>query len=284
MFRNLFFGLEKRVLAPRNFVLSQKSFISRTYESRFHYRSNIFGNTHGFIKSCGHDQKLAINLQNLERNWSFEQRCGFAGRQKGLKRWKYKHEPRRIQTAVGRRMDIFYPKGARAVRIRLIQNSRGNVIYDPILKRFMVFYYKQGVQVFRGFSAVGSKFEIARSKALSFARQMAEEYYNRLLKRPVRLQDAKPLESNIINYDLKLQPDCNLSGVRGVFFDAKTSSWVVRYNDAGVRKYKFFSTTEFGFQTAYTNAIDFLKFSLYRNHQFLHRRHRVKKGRPAFKT
>ncbi|KAK1933162.1 hypothetical protein X943_002453 [Babesia divergens] len=208
----------------------------------------------------------------------------FAGRQRGLKRRKSKKEPRRIQQAVGRRLELFYPKRARRTRIRLVQNSRGNLIYDPILNRFLVVYYKQGVQVFRQFTAKGSRFEIARSRAIAFARQMANEHLKRFAARPNATPDgAQPVGTNIINMDQKLQPDCNLSGVRGVFFDAKTGAWVAVYKDAGIRKYRLFPTKQLGFQTSYTQAIEFLRFTLYRNHQFLHRRTRTRKNRPVLK-
>ncbi|ORM42367.1 uncharacterized protein BXIN_1109 [Babesia sp. Xinjiang] len=209
----------------------------------------------------------------------------FAGRQRGLKRRKSKKEPRRIQQAVGRRLELFYPKGARKTRVRLIQNSRGNVVFDPVLRRFLVIYYKQGVQVFRQFRAVGSKFEIARSRAIAFARQMATEHLRRYNARPGAVDGSvtDPIGSNWINLENKLQPDCNLSGVRGVFFDTKTSAWAVAYKDAGVRKYRLFPTRELGFQNSYTQAVDFLRFALYRNHQFLHRRTRTRKNRPILK-
>ncbi|CDR97205.1 hypothetical protein, conserved [Babesia bigemina] len=217
--------------------------------------------------------------------WLAEQVRHFAGRQRGLKRRKSKSEPRRIQRAVGRRLELFYPKRARRTRIRLVQNSRGNVIFDPVLRRFLVVYYKQGVQVFRQFRATGSRFEIARSRAIAFARQMAEEHLRRYRARPGASDDAlpSPVGSNIINLENKLQPDCNLSGVRGVFFDAKSGAWVAVYKDAGVRKYRLFPTRELGFQNSYSQAVEFLRFALYRNHQFLHRRTRTRKNRPALK-
>eukprot|EP00371_Babesia_bovis_P002893 XP_001611540.1 hypothetical protein [Babesia bovis T2Bo] len=217
--------------------------------------------------------------------WNHVQCRQFAGRQRGLKRRKTKKEPRRIQQAVGRRLELFYPKKARKTRIRLIQNSRGNVIYDPVLKRFLVMYYKQGVQVFRQFRAKGSKFEIAKSRAIAFARQMAEEHLRRYTARPGVTESTipNPVGSNVINLESKLQPDCNLSGVRGVFFDDKTSAWAVSYKDAGVRKYRLFPTLDLGFQNSYTQAVEFLRFTLYRNHQFLHRRTRTRKNRPILK-
>ncbi|GFE53040.1 transcription factor with AP2 domain(s) [Babesia ovis] len=217
--------------------------------------------------------------------WLNIQARQFAGRQRGLKRRKSKKEPRRIQQAVGRRLELFYPKGARKTRVRLVQNSRGNVVYDPVLRRFLVMYYKQGVQVFRQFRARGSRFEIARSRAIAFARQMAEEYLRRYSTRPGVVDGSvpSPVGSNIINLENKLQPDCNLSGVRGVFFDTKTSAWAVSYKDAGVRKYRLFPTRELGFQNSYTQAVEFLRFALYRNHQFLHRRTRTRKNRPILK-
>ncbi|KAK1444840.1 AP2 [Babesia gibsoni] len=230
-------------------------------------------------------QSAAYKAPCISLPWMLMPLRGFAGRQRGLKRRKTKKEPRQIQQAVGRRLELFYPKKARRTRIRLVQNSRGNVIYDPVLHRFMVVYYKQGVQVFRQFRAKGSKFEIARSRALSFARQMAAEHLRRYASRPGMGPDLdpQPIGTNIINMDSKLQPDCNLSGVRGVFFDAKTGAWVAAYKDAGVRKYRLFPTKQLGFQTSYTQAIDFLRFCLYRNHQFLHRKTRTRKNRPTLK-
>uniref|UniRef100_A0A1E1XGZ0 AP2/ERF domain-containing protein n=1 Tax=Amblyomma aureolatum TaxID=187763 RepID=A0A1E1XGZ0_9ACAR len=218
-------------------------------------------------------------------SWSLVHSRGFAGRQRGLKRRKSKKEPRRIQQAVGRRLELFYPKGARKTRVRLVQNSRGNVVFDPVLRRFLVVYYKQGVQVFRQFRAHGSRFEIARSRAIAFARQMADDHLRRYNARPASAERSptSPIGSNIINLDDKLQPDCNLSGVRGVFFDTKSSSWAAAYKEAGVRKYRLFPTRDLGFQTSYTQAIEFLRFTLYRNHQFLHRRTRTRKNRPVLK-
>ncbi|KAK2197996.1 AP2-ERF domain [Babesia duncani] len=206
-------------------------------------------------------------------------------RQRGLKRRKSKKEPKRIQEAVGRRLELFYPAKARPIRIRLVQNSRGNVIFDPVFRKFRVMYYKQGIQVFRSF---GGKFELARSKAIAFANQMADVYRERLLNYMSKYQgddsskdmQPSPLESNIINYKLKLQPDCNLSGLRGVFFNDKIGCWVVGFKEAGVRKYREFSVHTLGFQEAYCEAINFARFSLYRNHQFQLKRHRVRKNRP----
>ncbi|GIX61656.1 transcription factor with AP2 domain, putative [Babesia caballi] len=217
--------------------------------------------------------------------WAAVQLRPFAGRQRGLKRRKNKKEPRRIQQAVGRRLELFYPKGARKTRVRLVQNARGNVVFDPVLRRFLVVYYKQGVQVFRQFRAHGSRFEIARSRAIAFARQMAEEHLRRYNARPgaANGQAVAPVGSNIINLESKLQPDCNLSGVRGVFFDAKSGAWAAVYKDAGLRKYRLFPTRELGFQSSYAQAVEFLRFALYRNHQFLHRRTRTRKNRPVLK-
>ncbi|UKJ89270.1 hypothetical protein MACJ_002518 [Theileria orientalis] len=224
---------------------------------------------------------------NVRENYIYSQKCHFAGRQRGLKRRKHKKETRRIQTSLGRRLELFYPKKAKKVRIRLVQNSRGNLIYDPVQKKFYVFYYKQGTQVFRSFRASGGKFEIAKAKAVNFARQMGDFYNKKLLQiqskyKTYYLDNIKG-DCETINYNLKLQPDCNLSGVRGVFFDGKKSSWVVAYNEHGVRKYKFFDLNELGFQNSYTEALDFLRFQLFKNHKFLHRRHRTRKNRPILK-
>uniref|UniRef100_A0A3B0MSD0 AP2 domain containing protein, putative n=1 Tax=Theileria annulata TaxID=5874 RepID=A0A3B0MSD0_THEAN len=276
----------------------------------FNYSNiNKFAFSHNFLKYStiinGIDFKSHVytnfipkHVNNKEYKYLFLQKKYFAGRQRGLKRRKSKKEPRRIQIALGRRLELFWPKKRRKVRIRLVQNSRGNLIYDPVLKKFLVFYYKQGTQVFRGFRARGAKYELGRSKALSFARQMADYYVRRYtnikdkfnvgdsadnFKEPGATSNMYLNDDHIINYNLKLQPDCNLSGVRGIFFDNKTSSWVVKFNEFGVRKYKFFSTNEFGFQDSYKNAVDFLRFQLYKNHQFLHRRHRTRKNRPILK-
>nr|PVC54443.1 hypothetical protein MACL_00003074 [Theileria orientalis] len=224
---------------------------------------------------------------NTGSNYMYNQKCHFAGRQRGLKRRKHKKETRRIQTSLGRRLELFYPKKAKQVRIRLVQNARGNLIYDPVLKKFYVFYYKQGTQVFRSFRAQGGKFEIAKAKAVNFARQMGDFYNKKMIEIKSKYKgyylDNIKGDCETINYNLKLQPDCNLSGVRGVFFDGKKSSWVVAYNEHGVRKYKFFDLNELGFQNSYTEALDFLRFQLFKNHKFLHRRHRTRKNRPIFK-
>ncbi|EAN30768.1 hypothetical protein TpMuguga_03g00032 [Theileria parva strain Muguga] len=283
-------------ITPLNFPKLTRNLINSNVNKLFYNNFRRISTFPGIHSKSNFYANFTQNSLN-ELNHLLIQKKNFAGRQRGLKRRKSKKEPRRIQHSLGRRLELFWPKKRRKLRIRLVQNARGNVIYDPVLKKFLVFYYKQGTQVFRGFRANGNKFELAKAKALNFARQMTQYYtqrYNKIIEKfhtHTETTDGKTMDGNtnhsvvtrdVINYNVKLQPDCNLSGVRGIFFDVKTSSWVVKFVDSGVRKYKFFST-ELGFGNSYTNAVEFLRFQLYRNHQFLHRRHRTRKNRPILK-
>lgn len=239
--------------------------------------NTIFGSS----ITCGiltHIRKYPFQLLQLHE---------FSGRKGGLKRKKANKLEVKVQRSLGRRMEFYHPTKKKRKRIRLVQNSRGNLVYDSIINRFLVVYYKQGMQVFRPFSTRNNRFELARTKSITLARQLSEKYYKFDTHSHVSVGTTKDTEndvgriknSNIINMDERLRPDVSSSGVRGVIFDSDDKSWVVHFNEAGTRKYRKFNIDSLGFQNAYTSAIAFKRFKLLQYHQFLPMRQRYRRGR-----
>eukprot|EP00435_Cladocopium_sp_Y103_P057197 s1141_g19.t1 len=141
------------------------------------------------------------------------QQVRFAGRKLGLKR-KRKNSRTRPE-ALERSQELRY------------ENSRRHVIYDHRMKKWMVMWYRNGMQVFRWFTAKGSRFEsggwVARTRAILFYKQ---------LQLGGKLGTPKP--------------DQCRSGVRGVFFDKQEKSWVARWSNCGMKTYAMFNTEEIG--------------------------------------
>lgn len=155
------------------------------------------------------------------------------------------------QKGLGKRMEFYWEKRAHRTRVPMYENSRRHVIFDHSRRRWMVMWYRHGMQVFRTFKARGGKFEQGRAHAILFFKELDRA---RKLGRP--------------------KPDQCRSGVRGVFFDKDERSWVARWNDCGLKKYAMYSTVEMGFAEAYKAAVHTRIQTLRQNHQFVMQRTR----------
>lgn len=166
------------------------------------------------------------------------------------------------QKGLGKRMEMYWPSQQHRTRVPLYENSRGHVIWDDRLSRWMVMWYRHGMQVFRTFSCRDkSKFEQSRMRAILFYQQL--QNYGKL---------GKP------------KPDQCRSGVRGVFFDKEERSWVSRWSDSGLKKYAVFSTEEKGFAEAYSAAVKTRVQTVRQNHQFIFQRTRWRGKRQPLGT
>eukprot|EP00931_Biecheleriopsis_adriatica_P006870 TRINITY_DN108213_c0_g1_i1.p1 TRINITY_DN108213_c0_g1~~TRINITY_DN108213_c0_g1_i1.p1 ORF type:complete len:295 (+),score=36.97 TRINITY_DN108213_c0_g1_i1:101-886(+) len=188
-------------------------------------------------------------------------RC--AGRKGGYKRKKKAMRTRTVhQRGLGKRMEFFWPQhDAHRTRVPLYENSRRHVIWDHRMKKWMVMWYRHGIQVFRSFSAKGSKFEQGRARAILFFQQL--QNYGKL---------GRP------------KPDQCRSGVRGVYFDKEEKAWVARWSNCGMKTHAVFGTQELGFQTAYREAVRTRVQSVRQNHQFMFQRTRWKGQRRPLGT
>ncbi|KAL8440263.1 hypothetical protein Efla_004959 [Eimeria flavescens] len=206
----------------------------------------------------------------------------FGGRAGGLKRRKRRRDPGVLQqSGRGRRLEFFWPRGQRLLRIPLQQNSRPSLIYDLRFRRFLCRWTSNGQHVFRPFNCrsrpsgrdggrgVGvagaafghvrdGGFEGARAKALVLLRQ---------LQRQGKL-DAS-LEST-----QRTKPEINRSGVRGVYFEPEERLWVAVWKEAGLRRFRAFSAVDMGFQAAYQAAVAVRRQQLAANYEFCMQRHR----------
>lgn len=179
-----------------------------------------------------------------------QSRC-FAGRAGGFKRKKKASRPRTIhQQGLGKRMEMFWPGKFRSA-VPMYENSRRHLIYAHHLKRWMVMWYRHGMQVFRTFPGRQGKFEQGRMCAMLFYEQ---------------LKDAGKLGSP--------KPDQCRSGVRGVFFDKEERSWVARWKSCGLPKYAVFSTEKMGFQKSYQEAVSARTQNMRQEHAFMFQRTR----------
>ncbi|SBT82218.1 transcription factor with AP2 domain(s), putative [Plasmodium ovale] len=213
----------------------------------------------------------------------------FSGRSGGLKRKKKRKDERVVNTCSGKRLEFFYPKKKRRQRIGLIQNSRKNIVYDNILKRFLVYYYKQGIQVFRSFSCKKKKnFESARNKAIILSKQYDKKYNKqkendeKSNNRPLSINDNTNLMTkydNDLRKQIKIIPDKNKSGYRGVFYDPSQHAYICTYNEAGVRKYQIFKIQNSDYLEAYNLAVMCRRYKLFKNYQFVSQRNRIRSGR-----
>lgn len=181
------------------------------------------------------------------------QQVRFAGRKLGMKRKRKNSRTRTVhQKGLGKRMEMYWPvHDMHRMRIPMYENSRRHVIYDHRMKKWMVMWYRHGMQVFRWFSAKGSSFESARTRAILFFKQ---------LQLGGKLGTPKP--------------DQCRSGVRGVFFDKQEKSWVARWSNCGMKTYAMFNTEEMPFQEAYKRAVTTRIQNVRQNHQFLFQRTR----------
>ncbi|KJP90101.1 hypothetical protein AK88_00270 [Plasmodium fragile] len=213
----------------------------------------------------------------------------FSGRSGGLKRRKKRKDERVINTCAGKRLEFFYPKKKRRQRIGLIQNSRKNIVYDNVLKRFLVYYYKQGIQVFRSFSCKKKrKFETARNKAIILSKQYNKKYSKQIEKEqrahktPLNINDSSNLSAKYdhnVTRNVKIVPDRNKSGYRGVFYDSSEHAYICVYNEAGIRKFQIFKIQNNDYLEAYNLAVMCRRYKLFKNFQFVSQRNRIRSGR-----
>lgn len=168
-----------------------------------------------------------------------------------------------LQTGLAKRMEFYWPRRARRTRLPLYQNSRQNVVYDHRFKRWMVMWYRHGIQVFKSFSHHGraERFEKARMEALALHRQLE---LSGKLGRP--------------------GPDKCMSGVRGVGYDKEQKAWTCWWSESGVRRFRIFTVKDFGFDTAYKMAVEARTEKLRENFQFVMQRNRWRSGRQPLGT
>lgn len=184
------------------------------------------------------------------------QQVRFAGRIGGCKRKKKGDMSRTVhQKGLGKRMEMFWPKDGHRTRTPFYENSRRHVIWDHRLRRWMVMWYRHGIQVFKTFSARGGsiKFEQSRMRAIIFFQQLQN---SGKLGRP--------------------KPDVCRSGVRGVYFDKDERAWVARVRHQGLRTHTVFSTQELGFEQAFKDAVRTRVQKVRDQHQFYLQRTRWK--------
>ncbi|CAD2103641.1 transcription factor with AP2 domain(s), putative [Plasmodium vinckei brucechwatti] len=257
-----------------NYTISNNHFIYPKYNSLF---------VNGFVNNINNNVGLYYG------NIFYKDKMFFSGRSGGLKRKKRRKDERVINTCSAKRLEFFYPKKKRRQRVGLIQNSRKNIVYDNVLKRFLVYYYKQGIQVFRSFSCKKKRnFESARNKAIILSKQ-----YNQKYTKQRNLEKDNSKDHLIINnstnlvvrhdYDIrkkvKIVPDKNKSGYRGVFYDASNHAYICTYNEAGIRKYQIFKIQNNDYLEAYNLAVMCRRYKLFKNYQFVSQRNRVRSGR-----
>lgn len=191
------------------------------------------------------------------------QQARAAGRAGGYKRKKKAAAPRSVhQKGLGKRMEFYWPKRSKyRTRVPMYENSRRHVIWDHSKRKWMIMWYRHGIQVFRAFPGKGAKFEQGRACAILFYKQ---------------LQNAGKLG--------RPKPDQCRSGVRGVYFDKEERAWVARWSDMGLRKYAVYGTQEMGFQEAYREAVRTRVQTVRQQHQFVFQRTRWKGHRRPLGT
>ena len=163
-----------------------------------------------------------------------------------------------LQTGLGKRMEFYWPNRARKTQVPLYQNSRQNLVYDQRFKRWMVMWYRHGIQVFKTFSHHGraERFEKSRMEALALHNQL--ELAGKL---------GRP------------GADKCMSGVRGVGYDKETKAWSCWWNESGVRRFRMYPVEEFGFDTAYKMAVATRTEKLRETFKFVMQRNRWRSGR-----
>lgn len=203
----------------------------------------------------------AVSLGSPITGWCRQAVRQFGGRAGGLKKKKKKKEPRVMQTGLGKRMEFFWPKHHKVTRVPMYQNVRPNLVFDQHLRRWMVMWYRAGIQVFRPFTCKKQGFEKARTKAIILMKQLAS---SGVLRRPPKPEKCR-------------------SGVRGVYFDPEERLWVAVWGEAGIRRFRAFSVLDMGFDEAYKAAVAVRKQKLADNHQFVMQRSRNRSGRNPLK-
>lgn len=186
-----------------------------------------------------------------------------AGRTGGFKRKKKAVKGRTVhQKGLGKRMEFHWPRAdSHRTRVPMYENSRRHVIFDHSKRKWMVMWYRGGIQVFRSFKGRHGYFEQGRAQAILFFKQ---------------LQHAGKLG--------RPKPDQCRSGVRGVYFDKEERSWVARWSDVGLKKYAVYGTQEMGFAEAYKAAVRTRIQAVRQNHQFILQRTRWKGQRRPLGT
>ncbi|SCP03165.1 transcription factor with AP2 domain(s), putative [Plasmodium malariae] len=259
-------------LSKRTVINSKEKSLNNIYP---YYKSNYYINKNNVF----------VDMESLFCN----DKKFFSGRSVGLKRKKKRKDERVINTCLGKRLEFFYPKKKRRQRIGLIQNSRKNIVYDNILKRFLVYYYKQGIQVFRSFSCKKKrKFESARNKAIILSKQFQKKYTKQKEKEeksnktPLSIHNCSNLMTKYdhdVRKQIKIVPDKNKSGYRGVFYDSAHHAYICTYNEAGIRKFQIFKIENNDYLEAYNLAVMCRRYKLFKNFQFVSQRNRVRSGR-----
>jgi hypothetical protein len=79
-----------------------------------------------------------------------------------------------LQTGLGKRMEFYWPGRTRRTRIPLYENSARNLVLDHRLQRWLVMWYRHGIQVFRAFPFRGraENFEKSKIAALTLLKQL----------------------------------------------------------------------------------------------------------------
>lgn len=265
---------------------SSEQFATRTFMYPKREKSSTNNTDEYRRKSCivGSTSELSLR-RNL---FICQDKKFFSGRSGGLKRRKKRKDERVINTCAGKRLEFFYPKKKRRQRIGLIQNSRKNIVYDNVLKRFLVYYYKQGIQVFRSFSFKKKRnFESARNKAIILSKQYNKKYSKQIdrengtNKTPLNINDSNlstKYDQNVTR-NIKIVPDKNKSGYRGVFYDSTEHAYICVYNEAGIRKFQIFKIQNNDYLEAYNLAVMCRRYKLFKNFQFVSQRNRIRSGR-----
>lgn len=257
---------------------------SRYYSTGLYtYSTNAFPFSNDKKNIIFHKKRI-INNNDI---FFFFMKRHFGGRSGGLKRKKTKKIERVINTCVGKRLEFFYPPKKRRQRIRLIQNSRKNIVYDNVLKRFLVYYYKQGIQVFRSFSTKKKKnFEVAKNKAIILSKQLDKRYQTKEGKKKENHIDisnsdlaVKFNNEDLIGKNIKVIPDKNKSGYRGIFYDSTYHAYICVYNEAGIRKFQVFKIENNNYLEAYHLAVMCRRYKLLKNFQFVAQRNRMRSGK-----
>ena len=200
-------------------------------------------------------QVFSCNRFNYQQRQAFGSMVG----SNGWPRKKRNDKPvTPLQTGLGKRMEFYWPGRTVRTRVPLYQNSRNNIVYDHRLGRWMVAWYRHGLQIFRPFTHRGrsERFEQSRMEALTLYNQLE---ISGKLGRP--------------------GPDQCMSGVRGVAYDKNGRAWSAWWSEAGVKRFRLFPVKSFGFDEAFKLAVATRTEKLRENYQFIMQRNRWRSGR-----
>ena len=168
-----------------------------------------------------------------------------------------------LQTGLGKRMELYWPRRAHRTRVPMYENSRHHLIFDHRFNRWLVMWYRHGLQVFKHFNCRGRSENFEKSKMHSLA------LFNQL-KMSGKLGRAGA--------------DKCMSGVRGVGFEKTEKAWTCWWTECGIRRYKIFSVKEFGFDEAFKMAVKMRSDKVRENRQFIMQRNRWRSGRQPIGT